>query len=256
MDLLKEIEQEYLKGNLSVDQFRIFNDYINKKSFDQLKKKYHISCNNVIVRIVARTIQLQRWTYHMVGGNDSYLNNRDLNKFNKTILDYAEDINCITASTALQLARDLHTARYKKAVLFLNSINKINLISHIKLKNGPSKEYIYEIIKKLDLNIVSAQTLEFGRRFFCDFDTSVKYFTVYGQLFQRDCHLILNMDETSLSSKKRLKVISKTHHLPLLVEQPKIPHITGCITVSASGHYFTPMIIVPNKKKNSYIRRI
>lgn len=60
------------------------------------------------------------------------------------------------------------------------------------------------------------------------------------------------MDETSLSPKKRLKAISKNHQLPLLVEQPKIQHITGCVTVSASGHYFTPVIIVPNKKKKNF----
>lgn len=41
------------------------------------------------------------------------------------------------------------------------------------------------------------------------------------------------MDQTSIWSKKKLKVISKTHYLPLLVEQPKTPHLTGCITVSA-----------------------
>ena len=64
------------------------------------------------------------------------------------------------------------------------------------------------------------------------------------------------MDETSLSSKKRLKVISQKNKLPLLIEQPKIPHITGVITVSASGKYFKPVIILPNKKKNKYSRRI
>lgn len=66
----------------------------------------------------------------------------------------------------MQLAKDLTMVRYKKAVLFLNSINKINLISHLRLRFGPSKEYLYKIIRKLDLNIVSSQTLEFGRRFF------------------------------------------------------------------------------------------
>lgn len=135
-------------------------------TYDNLRKKYKLSCNKVIVRVIVRTVQLQRWNYNSDGGNDPYLNNRDLQKFNRTILDFAEDINCTTSSCAMQLAKDLHIARYKKAVLFLNSINKINLISHLRLRFGPSKEYLYEIIRKLDLNIVSSQTLEFGRRFF------------------------------------------------------------------------------------------
>lgn len=28
----------------------------------------------------------------------------------------------------------------------------------------------------------------------------------------------------------------------------KVPHITGCVAFTATGHVFDPLIIVPNKK--------
>ena len=56
------------------------------------------------------------------------------------------------------------------------------------------------------------------------------------------------MDETMLTARKRLKVLAKKGQLPLVPEQIKLPHMTGCITVSASGYVFKPLIILPNKK--------
>lgn len=117
-----------------------------------------------------------------------------------------------------------------------------------------SREYIYGIINDLDLKIVCAQSLEFGRRYFYDFKSITDFFIIYGQLFKRDKRLILNMDETGLSSKKRLKVIAKKNQLPLLTQSPKIPHLTGCITVSGGGQYFKPLIVLPNKKTLRYLK--
>jgi hypothetical protein len=61
------------------------------------------------------------------------------------------------------------------------------------------------------------------------------------------------MDETSLSAAKHFKVLkvklpNVSALLPLTIEQGKLPHLTGCLTVSAAGKLFKPMIILPNLK--------
>lgn len=56
------------------------------------------------------------------------------------------------------------------------------------------------------------------------------------------------MDETMLTAKKRLNVLAKKVRLPLVPEQVKLPHMTGCVIISASYHVFDPLIILPNKK--------
>jgi hypothetical protein len=62
------------------------------------------------------------------------------------------------------------------------------------------------------------------------------------------------MDETSLSGAKKFKVLKVPleglhYSLPLIVQEGKLPHLTGCITVSAAGKLFKPMVILPNLKK-------
>ncbi|KAK8891366.1 hypothetical protein M9Y10_028574 [Tritrichomonas musculus] len=61
------------------------------------------------------------------------------------------------------------------------------------------------------------------------------------------------MDETMLSARKRLKVLGRKGILPLIPENIKLPHLTGCVTISASGHLFEPLIILPNKKTMRYL---
>lgn len=71
---------------------------------------------------------------------------------------------------------------------------------------------------------------------------------LHGHLFNRDPRLILNMDETMLTAKRRLKVLARKGRLPLIPEAVKVPHLTGCVTFTASGVFFDPLIILPNKK--------
>lgn len=56
-----------------------------------------------------------------------------------------------------------------------------------------------------------------------------------------------------LSARKRLKVLGRKGILPLIPENIKLPHLTGCVTISASGHLFEPLIILPNKKTMRYL---
>lgn len=56
------------------------------------------------------------------------------------------------------------------------------------------------------------------------------------------------MDETMLTAKRRMKVLARKGYLPLILEAIKVPHLAGCVTFSASGYVFDPLIILPNKK--------
>lgn len=56
------------------------------------------------------------------------------------------------------------------------------------------------------------------------------------------------MDETILTARRRLKVLAKKGALHLVPKQVKLPHMTECITITASGHVLKPLVILPNKK--------
>ena len=61
MDLYDEIKSEQQKENLSNEQVAILDDYIKQLTYKEIKTKHKLSCHNVIVRVVIRTIQLQYW---------------------------------------------------------------------------------------------------------------------------------------------------------------------------------------------------
>ena len=56
------------------------------------------------------------------------------------------------------------------------------------------------------------------------------------------------MDETMVSSNKKFKVLVSQGRVPLSESPPVYPHITACITVSASGYVMKPLFILKNKK--------
>lgn len=86
------------------------------------KKRIFFKLQQCHGRIVARKIQLQFWCFGFEGGNDPYLLIRDLKKYGKGIIEFANDINCITASTAIQLALDIHNSRYTRSIKFLYNL--------------------------------------------------------------------------------------------------------------------------------------
>lgn len=64
------------------------------------------------------------------------------------------------------------------------------------------------------------------------------------------------MDETMMSSKKKLKVIVPNQKLPFVVSPPVFPHITALVTICASGDHLNPLIILPNKKTSRNIEKL
>lgn len=114
--------------------------------------------------------------------------------------------------------------------------------------NPSSKTWLNNIVKDSDFRIASPQQIEFDRRHSCNFTVIYFYMLLHEHVLKRDSRLILNMDETMLTAKRRLKVLDKKGRLPLIPEDVKVPHLTGCVTFTASGVIFDPVIILPNKK--------
>lgn len=138
--------------------------------------------------------------------------------------------------------------RNSKAFLLLNAINCKDLAIKFTTTDPPSKAWIYAIIKKTDFKIVTGQSIEFERRHLCNAFVIYHYLQLHETLFKRSPQLILNMDETMLTAKRRLKVLSRKGIIPLIPEAVKVPHLTGCVTFTASGFVFDPLIILPDKK--------
>lgn len=178
----------------------------------------------------------------------SYLSKYDDDLFLKIIQDAADDCNCLPAMYAISLAHYIKKKRNAKAFYLLTAIGCNDLASRFTETDPPSRTWLYHKAQKLNIKIVTGQTIEFERRYCCDVATIYFYFQMHSFLFERPPCLILNMDETMLTAKKRMKVLARKGTLPLIPEAIKVPHLTGCVTFSASGYVFDPLIILPNKK--------
>lgn len=185
----------------------------------------------------------------MPGEGVTYLNDYDKDIFIQIIRNAADDKNCVPSMYAVSLAFYIKKCRNKKAFQLLTAIGNEELASHCLDIKPPSKCWLNICLEETDIRIVSSQQIEALRRSTCDIAAIFFYFEIHEFLFQRKPELILNMDETMLSSRKRFKVLAAKGQLPLIPEAIKLPHLTGCITFSASGFVFDPLIILPQKKR-------
>ena len=247
--ILEEINISLQNEYLSEIQVQIMMDRLeNATTYKKLKSDYNLSGNEALTHCLLRTCKLEKWYPSMKGGSDCYLSSIDQDYFEEKIKSASEDQNCIPAIYALSLAYYLKKRRNSRAYMLLTYLNNNELAQKCLETEPPSKTWIYGFVRKRNINIVSSQQIELLRRSSCDDQIIGFYFLLHSELFKRHRSLIINMDETMLSAKRRFKVLVKKGLLPLIPEAMKLPHFTGCVCFSASGKVFKPLIILPNKK--------
>lgn len=251
-DLLEECLEELrlytFNQILTEEQFIVF---IDKKAGCTAATviSAHGLCKTSYIHCITRTAEGRRWFKGMGGGRDTYLGDIDTMIFASMLNQAADDLNCLCTETAMTLALSLKTERIKKAKFLLENCGCAGLIEgHLPEPTLPSKAWLKEFCSSLDLTVGNPQTIEAIRRSSCDINGILAFFAEHSILIDRHPSLILNMDETMLSARKKFKVICGDNHLPLTPTKGAYPHLTGVVTISAWGKCFDPMIILPNKK--------
>lgn len=247
--IITEMDTSLQKGYLSEIQVQIVKDrMIFNSTYKELNERYNISGNTALSHCLLRTCKLEHWHKGMSGVGENYLCKFDEDYFVEKIKSASEDKNCIPAIYAMSLAHYLKKRRFSRAFMLLTYLKCSDLAMNCTDTAAPSKTWIYSFISKKDIHIVTGQQIEMLRRSSCDSLIIGFYFILHGELFRRHRSLILNMDETMLSAKRRFKVLCQKGILPLIPETIKLPHFTGCVTFSASGKVFEPLVILPNKR--------
>lgn len=236
-------------GYLSMEQVSILETRLTfKSSYSELLRQFSISGRTALTHALYRTAALEYWSRGMNASSFSYLSKFDEALFIKIITDAADDCNCIPAIYGVSLAHYLRKKRNARAFYLLTAIGCPDLASRFTKTAPPSRTWLFHKVQSINIKIVTGQTIEFERRRCCNVSTIFFYFQLHSFLFNRSPCLILNMDETMLTAKRRLKVLAQKGQLPLIPEAVKVPHLTGCVTFTASGYLFEPLIILPEKK--------
>lgn len=249
LDCMNELKLYAFANIISDMQYNIlYERAAYGRSYDALIKFYELSCPNVLITCLTRTVQGRRWEKGMGGGGQTYLSDVDYAKFQTIAMNAADDCSCITTATAITIAYKLKKIRRKKAEFILQNLHLPSLCSHLEDVEPPCKTWVKNACIALDLKVVRPQELDIMRRTCCDIVAVENFFSNFLVLLNRDPHLLLNMDETMLSGKRKLKVICRDKGIPLKTTKVQPPHISGAVTVSASGHLFDTFYILPNKK--------
>lgn len=248
-ECMEELRFYSVQGILSDVQVSILEARIyNRFTYEHICSHFRL-VKNALIHCIVRSSEGRRWEPGMSGGGYSYLSDIDILKFKSLAEQAADDLNCLTTPCAVSLAVGLKKSRLAKAKMILVHAQCSGLIVHLHTEvSPPSKAWLKEFAHSLELNVVNSQTIDSIRRTACDITQIELFFAHHHLLLDRHPCLILNMDETMLSARRKFKVLSFERKLPLTPSAGSYPHLTGVVTVSGIGKCFEPTIILPNKK--------
>jgi hypothetical protein len=90
--------------------------------------------------------------------------------------------------------------------------------------------------------------LDILRRKYCSQKAIQNFFIKFEIFMRRDRHLLINVDETSVRSEKRFRVLTTNGRAPITPTLPKSSNITAEGGISGSGYRFSPVFILSGLK--------
>jgi hypothetical protein len=183
----------------------------------------------------------------MRGGRDSYLCEEDASAFEGLVVQHANQMNCLTTLQAIDIAWLLRRVRQVKASDLLASIGSADLSVKVRMTQvpRPDKSWIAEFAHRMGISVMTAESIELARRQACNEKAIRDFFEKFSGELDRDPHLILNCDETHVSSRKRFKVLAPDGYAALKKCREKLPHFSAMCTITGSGQKLRPMFILP-----------
>jgi hypothetical protein len=152
----------------------------------------------------------------MKGGTDPYLCQADAMAFEGLVVEHAGQMKCLTTSEALAIAHYLRRARQDRAITLLMSIGSDGLAQDLLSRTiaPPEQSWLAHFCEKIGVSIMTPSSIESARRHSCSTVAIEAFFDCFSVVPDRDPALIVNCDETHVSSRKKFKVLAPDRHLP------------------------------------------
>ena len=208
-------------------------------------------CNDEAVQGCLRKTALGLpWSPQSQGGGDPYLCPADEETLCYEIQCGADELASCPTDFILNYAYELKLQRSKQAVTLLTSLGCSRLAKNIIFPEGaPSQAWLTDFARRHSLRIRCCEQLEDVRRRCCDRRRLLQWFQKNMYVLQSyHPDLIINMDETSLSSNRKYRVIVPDGMFPVVPHERRDVHMTGIVTFSSGGKLFRTGIILPGLK--------
>ena len=174
------------------------------------RRGWSVPCDEGLVRCFTRTALGQYWVPEHDGGGEYYLCEADELKVVAEVRASAEELNCCPTSYVRNLVYNVKVERQARAAGFLDWLGCHRLSKKIDLQPPePNKDWLRNFCVRHDLVIRSARPLEEARRRYGNRASVSRWFEKFGAVIaQYHPSLILNMDETGVSSTGRFNVVT------------------------------------------------
>ena len=108
-----------------------------------------------------------------------------------------------------------------------------------------SPQWFSNYCKHNNLKLINPQSLEELRRKFCHSNVVMQFFIMLSQTIHQIPHLLYNMDETSVATNRKGKIVVPNGSFPLAEEEREIGHMTLICSCNAAGEALKPFIVLP-----------
>ena len=207
----------------------------------------HVGNDESLCRCFRRTALGLYWVPGMEAGGQEILCKEDAETLIQSITSAAEELSSCPTTFVITYAHELIIQRHINACHFLHRLQCPKLAEDIDLVPGPpSRSWLSRFCFENGLQVKMCEKLEQVRRKTCDRRRITEWFTKHETIIRSyDPRLILNMDETGITTNRIFKVVVPVGRFPVVPHERQEIHLTGVVTFSAGGHLFRPMIILP-----------
>jgi hypothetical protein len=247
-----------LPGGLSDIQVAICRKRMTEhKSYSQLRKwlaedaGVRISGNASIEACLKRAAYGVPWEPGCRGGAYPFLCHDDVEELVCQIRQRSAAMNGMTMVEACLLVDFMRARRNLSAAALLEAFGCPTLAANVRVtvieavERKAKKRWLKDLVKKRDVHLRSPEPLEKARRKCCNSAVVKDWFKKYSSVLRRDERLIINADETHISSDRKFKVLTPKGRRPVRAALSSMPHFSAMLAITASGHRFNPMYILP-----------
>jgi hypothetical protein len=112
----------------------------------------------------------------------------------------------------------------------------------------PDSDWLTHATSSLGIDIVNPVELDEARARLSNPKTIEEFFSKCSAYFDRDPRLIINVDETQISSHRKFKVLQIPGQAPIRHKREELPHFTAMCAIIGNGMKLPPTIILPGNK--------
>jgi len=218
-------------------------------SYDTIRHKNTFAASQQISKFLFRTLLGFRLeSINCDSGPIPLVPDICVKRFKEMCISRAAELNCVYTHKAISYLEQALAENTMRAYELAQKIRCPFLATRIikRLEDTTlSSQWFHNFCKQVGVSLLNPQSLEDVRRKYCNSNAITQFYIMLNNTIHQIPHLLYNMDETSVTSDRKGKIVVPDGYFPLSSEEKNIGHITIMCSCNAAGEALKPFIILP-----------